>query len=144
MRAVNRDVESVFDPAPKDHHWGRRRSQHGLLRVPINQNQRDQRNNNHDGGEYSKSKALPPTERSPIAPANRCNVAGVHLSFFKRPWSKRAFDAEQVSRALAFEGCTENSSARPHLPSSRLIHPVLYGALLRAHIRQLLHPISAS
>jgi len=26
MRALNRHVESVFDPARKDHHWGRRRS----------------------------------------------------------------------------------------------------------------------
>jgi len=141
MRALNRHVEWVFDPTRKDHHWGRRRSQHRSLRVPINQNQRDQRNNNHDGGEYSKSKAVPPTERSPIAPADRCNVAGVHLSFFKR-----AFDAEQASRALAFEGCTENSSARPHPSPLRPIHLVLahHGALLRAHIRQLLHPISAN
>ena len=102
--------------------------------MPINQNQRDQRNNNHDDGEYSKSKAVPPTERSPIAPANRCNVAGVHLSFFKR-----AFDDEQASRALAFDGYTENSSARPHLPPSRLIHLVLahHGALLLAHATNL-------
>ena len=25
MRAINRHVEPVFDPSPKDHHWGRRK-----------------------------------------------------------------------------------------------------------------------
>jgi hypothetical protein len=25
MRALNRNVERVFDPSRKDHHWGRRR-----------------------------------------------------------------------------------------------------------------------
>jgi hypothetical protein len=142
MRALNRHMESVFDPSRKDHHGGRRRSQYCSLCVSINQNKRDQRNNNHDGGEYSKSKAVPPTERSPILPANRWNVTGViHLSFFKR-----AFDAEQASRALAFEGCTENSFARPHLSPSRLIHLILmrHGALLRGDIRQVLPPISVS
>jgi hypothetical protein len=71
--------------------------------VPINQNKCDQCNNNHDGGgcEPSKGKAVPPTARSSIAPATRWNVAGlIHLSV------KRAFDAEQVSRALVFEACS--------------------------------------
>jgi hypothetical protein len=39
--------------------------------------------------------------RGDIAPATRWNVTGlIHLSV------KRAFDAEQVSRALVFERCT--------------------------------------
>jgi hypothetical protein len=25
MRALNRHIERVFDPSPKDHHWGRRK-----------------------------------------------------------------------------------------------------------------------
>src|SRR5207245_6364619 len=37
MRALNRHVERVFNPARKETHWGRRRSQHRSLRVPINQ-----------------------------------------------------------------------------------------------------------
>src|SRR5438876_743024 len=67
-------------------------------------------------------------------------------TMFARIGVMRAFDAEQTSRALAFEGCAENSSARPHPSPLRPIHLVLahHGALLRAHIRQLLHPISAN